>query len=123
MNTHTQGPLKALPVHESGWVDIYKANKHETNGLPIISTRHENSEANARRLVACWNACEGIDTEDLEAGSVSIIHKLHDATAKRVLEQRDELLAALKDIEAYYPNSWAADTARAAIAKAEGGAV
>ena len=26
----------------------------------------EEAEANARRLVACWNACEGISTEALE---------------------------------------------------------
>ena len=28
------------------------------------------SEANARRLAACWNACEGLSTEALEAGMV-----------------------------------------------------
>jgi hypothetical protein len=58
--------------------------------------RSPHCEETARRLVACWNACEGIDTEDLEAGSVSIIQKLHDDAAKRVLEQRDELLEALQ---------------------------
>jgi hypothetical protein len=26
---------------------------------------------NARRLVACWNACEGITTEQLEAGALA----------------------------------------------------
>ncbi len=26
----------------------------------------EEAEANARRLVACWNACEGIATDELE---------------------------------------------------------
>ena len=31
----------------------------------------EESEANARRLVACWNACRGISTEDLERGAVT----------------------------------------------------
>lgn len=33
-----------------------------------------------------------------------------------------ELLKALKDIAAYYPNSWAADIANAVIARATGGA-
>lgn len=48
------------------------------------------------RTAMCVAACDGIDTEDLKAGSVSIIKKLHDDVAQRVLEQRDELLAALK---------------------------
>lgn len=58
------------------------------NGWPI-------RRANAARLVACWNACQGIDTADLKAGSVSIIQKLHDEAAQQVLAQRDELLIVL----------------------------
>lgn len=27
---------------------------------------HDNAKADARRLVACWNACDGISTEALE---------------------------------------------------------
>jgi hypothetical protein len=85
---------------------------------------------NASRLVACWNACEAIDTEDLEAASVAIIHKLHDEASKRVLAQRDELLGALRDLEAMveryrqpgYPIPAAQKAARAAIAKATGAA-
>ena len=57
------------------------------------------TEANAERISACWNACQGIDTEDLKSGSVSIIQKLRDEAAQRVLKQRDELLAALKSLE------------------------
>lgn len=85
---------------------------------------------NARRLVACWNACEGIETDDIEAHSVNIIHKLHDDAAKRVLSERDELLAALKELahtldseHLLHDDQRAAFAqARAAIAKA-GGAV
>ena len=32
--------------------------------------RSDQKAANARRLVACWNACEGIPTEQVEAGVV-----------------------------------------------------
>ena len=59
------------------------------------------NEDDARRIVACVNACEGIDTKALEmvdgaarlavddlAGEVSIVH-----AAKK---QRDDLLAALE---------------------------
>ena len=90
--------------------------------------------ANSERMAACWNACQGINTADLKAGSVSIIHKLHDEAAQRVLAQRDELLAALNLLKAadFGANVKTADDekhmdsvaafARAAIAKVEGGA-
>ena len=37
-----------------------------------------------------------------------------------VEKQRDELLKALEDIAAYYPNGWAADRANQAIACVKG---
>lgn len=56
--THTQGRLIAkgdLVCDSSG------------NGLwDYHEKSQEENEANARRLVACWNACEGIETESLE---------------------------------------------------------
>ena len=55
-----------------------------TNSIPT------NDEANARRLVAAWNACEGLHTESLERNE-PLGDQLVDA-----LNQRDELLAALK---------------------------
>ena len=73
------------------------------------------SEANAERLVACWNACQGIDTADLKSGSVSIIQKLHDDVAQRVLEQRDELLAALQGIIGYFDSGNSVDVSQATI--------
>ncbi len=78
------------------------------------------------RTALCVAACDGIDTADLKAGSVSIIHKLHDEAAKRVLAQRDELLEALEYVmnRLVDPNETAdaAKNARAVIAKVEGGA-
>lgn len=62
-------------------------------------------EANARRLVACWNACEGITTERLEdLGRPLMKHLIgcDERAARQVKEaaelcaQRDELLAGLK---------------------------
>jgi hypothetical protein len=51
-------------------------------------------EDNARRIVACWNACDGIATEDLESGSDT-------ATAywQRIVKERDGLSATLKRLE------------------------
>lgn len=121
---HTPGPLKNVKhsIYSDAGYSIALAL------LTRSSLGEEHDEANARRLVACWNASEGIDTEDLEAGSVNIIDKLHDDAARRVMAQRDELLEALKHIEGVaLADEWRdlpeiAKHARAAIAKAEGGA-
>jgi hypothetical protein len=118
-------------------------------------------EADARRLVACWNASEGLSTEDLETAGNSFngwrlaSYAMNDAKAQRdelqktlmsieakvdaLIAQRDELLAALKQIASTKPvNGMNPDArmsdpadikvgwnihwiARAAIAKAEGG--
>lgn len=63
--------------------------------------------ANARRLAACWNACEGLSTEALEnitmvgdtlAGRFAATHQGLIKAAAGILRletQRDELLAAL----------------------------
>lgn len=65
MSEHTKEPWRTgVYDEESGWVDLYSDSNDE--GLPIGSTRHANSEANARRIVACVNACVGVDTERLE---------------------------------------------------------
>jgi uncharacterized Zn finger protein len=55
------------------------------------------TEANARRLAACWNACEGLSTESLETESSAVMGWTR--TASKLIAattQRDELLAALR---------------------------
>ena len=51
------------------------------------------AEDNARRIVACVNACTGIRTEALEHRAHML--KAHDDTIAELKRQRDELLAAL----------------------------
>jgi uncharacterized protein YbaR (Trm112 family) len=51
--------------------------------------------ANARRIVACVNACEGIQTEFLELGEAEWVKALSERNA--LINQRDELVAALAD--------------------------
>lgn len=89
-------------------------------------TEHER-DTNARRIVACWNACEGVPTEVLEA--YTVLEKLREQDT-----QRRELLAAL---EKAFPEldkidrhclgwpfvSEPVEILRAAIARAKGGAV
>lgn len=88
--------------------------------------------ANARRIAACVNSCQGIGTEYLEKFSATTFNDF-----KRVKEQRDDLLAALVDLlekgaKLHTDLSTVSgmrdmgslldvsDNARAAIAKAEG---
>ena len=51
----------------------------------------EEAEANARRLVACWNACEGIATDELEeiARTGGMLGPREDVA--KIAEQRDKL--------------------------------
>lgn len=53
---------------------------------------HTNRE-NARRIVACVNACAGIPTELIEEGGFAAVPVI---THREVKQQRDKLLAALK---------------------------
>lgn len=62
----------------------------EVTGL--FSSDVEEAEANARRLVACWNACEGVDDELLEDDCIRKTREDRD----ELLKQRDELLEALR---------------------------
>ena len=55
------------------------------------------AEENSRRLTACWNACEGISTENLEDNLP--VKELADRY-NAVLKQRDELLAVLEAVQA-----------------------
>ena len=54
----------------------------------------EDAKANARRIVACVNACAGISTENLED---NIPVKELALRYNETIRQRDELLAALND--------------------------
>lgn len=58
-----------------------------------------NSEANASRIVACINACAGLDTEQLESsGGIAATAKYLSVQIASVNRQRDELLAVLEGL-------------------------
>lgn len=89
------------------------------------------TDADARRIVACVNACEGISTaylDDLAAGRGIKGHlSAHQTETTRLLEQRGALLAALeliaKSATGTNPDFWTAqvrEVARAAIALCKG---
>lgn len=89
---HTQGRLEVadgrrigvvLPNEVGGGFDSHCVALAQDSGGRL------NAEANARRLVACWNACDGVGTDLLEQ---------YPAPFTELRTQRDQLLAALKDV-------------------------
>ena len=66
---HTPGPWEVTPAHQtSGWGTCVGGAR---NIIARLTGRDKAvKEANARRIVAAVNACEGISTEALEAGAV-----------------------------------------------------
>ena len=69
----------------------------EKLGLTITFPQYKDAKAeeNARRIVACLNACEGISTENLED---SLPVKELAQQYNEAIRQRDELSAALEEI-------------------------
>lgn len=126
MNKHTPGPLRLFQVGDN----LEFLCPATEDGESILTITHEGntafavvlSDINARRLVACWNACDGIRTEALE-------HRAHLLKAENdqlamLNAQRDELLEALKQAIAWIEGDRtpvnALANARAIIAKATG---
>lgn len=100
VNTNAEYAFAATITDENGGVLIAK-----TSGL---DTFHDNQNcdeenANARRIVACVNACDGISTEMLEIGngiwrkSIEQAEKT-DAEFRALMEENARLRDALKEI-------------------------
>lgn len=102
---HTQG--KAIPavssVSQIG--PCYAVGMQDTKVVIAITGKFDKpdsdiSEANARRIAACWNACEGIDTGMLEnittlGDTLASRFMMRDKVERDLSAQRDELLEAL----------------------------
>lgn len=117
---HTQGRLVAYK-YEDG--KLFISNGHlqvasvTTAASMDCSIKQDEAEANTRRFVACWNACDGIATEILEAGKIVTIaaHMAQNVSDKR----RDKFLEALKVIsEGRYVEGEEREIASAAIDEA-----
>jgi hypothetical protein len=85
------------------------------------------ARANARRIVACVNACMDVSTEALEryhgnGGIEDATDEDKDAVLNELQAQRDQLLEVLKDIVEVGLSTSRIAAARAAIAKATGAA-
>lgn len=131
MSQHTKGFLSAGCEDDPKSGDIY-ADDGSLIAECFINGDPETKEANARRLAACWNACDGLTNEFLEISKTGdyVIRLIREADG--YLLQRDELLVALKRVvdDWVHPDGGefedgempALDAARAAIEKIYGGA-
>lgn len=87
MSKHTAGPWFAQ-YDDNGFYEI--ASEVVSLRLAFTYGEGETDEANARRIVACVNACEGVPTARLEAGAADVL-----AYSMEIKKQRDELLATI----------------------------
>lgn len=101
MDKHTQGKLELAenPLEIiGGGMDIAFCGPAKGFNMDEYPVRR----ANARRLVACWNACEGISTETLENGNsiqVALMGGLNAALeCDRLLAENARLREALEDM-------------------------
>lgn len=88
---HTAGPWVATRDEFAGQAGIsLKGRDTEVNIIAFLWTKdvENEQEANARRIVACVNACDGIPTEALEQDSKRLL-------GGRLMEQNRELVEAL----------------------------
>lgn len=102
MSEHTKEPWFTVETE----CDVIEITNADRDGVivPIaeVSTGYVKQvgieqEANARRIVACVNACDGITTAALEY-RVHLL-KAEDDQIAELTQQRDKLLAALNLIE------------------------
>lgn len=131
---HTPEPLHYMPLPAADGTYMVLGGQGQDYGLVASCT----TEEDARRIVACVNACAGIPTELLElaaefdaAGEDAVWEPPHPifrmaSDNDRLAKQRDELLAALEDVKIYLQDAQAQrhiyDRVTAAIARVKGGA-
>ena len=138
---HAQGPLTA-----DARLYLRDRDGNIIARLACTTGKYESEEMNARRLVACWNACQGLTTDDLEKARLvsAVANELMRLEAQRddlpaqvdqfralakangealgaALAQRGTLLAALRCAIKKAPELITVPSIRSAIENAEGG--
>lgn len=99
MNKHTKGRLKMRQGFEDGTKELYVPDSSikkpfEPTAIATVSADDAEGMANARRLVACWNACIDIRTEALKDEAPSKMREDRD----QLQAQCNGLLEALKEV-------------------------
>jgi hypothetical protein len=90
MNAHTDGPLIAQ-TEGAAWTLWSRRDVRVA-----IMANQPTDEANARRLVAAWNACVGLSTEEIEAEGSLVTARV--GTIETLVREHDELVAALRNL-------------------------
>ena len=71
---HTQGEMSYQDKRpQCGGFSLFVGDQYV--GFISDSDECTDWQANAERLVACWNACQGIDTADLNAAAAELEHQ------------------------------------------------
>lgn len=94
-STEASGAHTPEPWHAPGLGEIHSANHEDIAQICFADPEYSacGTEEDARRIVACINAAEGISTEALEASKD--FAKAGIATVRSIEAQRDELAEAL----------------------------
>ncbi|MFR9719922.1 hypothetical protein ACL00X_11255 [Aeromonas diversa] len=106
MTAHTKGLLATFEVGDRGNLALGSVNS-KTSLLTIVDEDGTDfatfyHAADAKRLAACWNACLGLDTADLEERGLAC------AFGNQLIkleQQRDALLEALNGVRDVMNNS------------------
>lgn len=100
LTVHTHGRITAGPFHS-----YTNGSAQEQFAMVTGFTRSDNPtaerDANARRLAACWNACDGIPTEKLEkaADDISPVFQLLTNATAEAMRLRAALEALIRDAD------------------------
>lgn len=117
LKAHTPGRLEVAPCGD----DDYAASIQQIDGDPYpFVVADAFTREDARRMVAAWNACDGIGTLMLEKAE-----KMLTFNVRELMAQRDELLSLLSEVSKNFTREddlpkGLLSRIDAAIAKAEG---
>ncbi len=117
MDDHTKGQLAYSFEGDGSARVIGQIGNDATSvcSVAVLTINHrsvEEARANARRIVACWNACVDVPTDLLEN---------HPSPFSRLREERDELAMQLQRVyDALGGECFDWEPVRAALAKAGG---
>lgn len=116
---HTQGRMTVHTDGADGWpllmiggpagrrivANVNTESGVDTTKAPSIAFKTMPATENARRLAACWNACEGLSTDLLEnitmvGDTLSARFEMRANEERELIAQRDALLAAARTMSA-----------------------
>lgn len=123
---HTPEPWRVTGTGTIRYIDAPVGNGMLQEVASCMRVEYGDMEANARRIVACVNACKNIPTERLEMALPGQMKTSLDnlcAEIEKLESQRDMLLEALEEIEAmseYEMLTHGVLACRAAIAAVKG---